>query len=150
MTTGTAPPCTKKRNPITSKRLAGATGCTPSEHQSGRPEAVDSQILVEALFNAPPELHPSTFPAAVASRDLFERALQCPEDSGLTDLIVGRQGRHGLACRIALGDLALTEARPIPSVLAILDGPRLCALSWRTSHDVPLAHVLGTVVASPN
>ena len=50
--TGTAPPCTKKRNPITSKRLAGATGCTPSEHQSGRPEAVDSQILVEALFNA--------------------------------------------------------------------------------------------------
>ena len=74
-----------------------------------------------SVVQRPPELHPFTFPAAVASRDLFERALQCPEDGGLTDLIVGRQGRHGLACRIALGDLALTEARPIPSVLAIWD-----------------------------
>src|SRR6516164_4546768 len=104
---------------IISKRLAGATGCTPSEHQSGRPGSRGQSDPRRSVVQRPPELHPFTFPAAVASRDLFERALQCPEDGGLTDLIVGRQGRHGLACRIALGDLALTEARPIPSVLAI-------------------------------
>ena len=44
---------------------------------------------------------------AAASRGLIERALQCPEDSGLADLVVGGQGRHGLACGVALSDLSL-------------------------------------------
>ena len=60
-----------------------------------------------SVVQRPPELHPFTFPAAVASRDLFERALQCPEDGGLTNLIVGRQSCHGLTGSVPLGDFAL-------------------------------------------
>ena len=48
-----------------------------------------------------------TFPAACASRGLIERALERPEDRGLSDLVVAGKLRHGLAGGIPLGDLAL-------------------------------------------
>ena len=44
--------------------------------------------------------------AAAASRGLIERALERPEDRGLSDLVVAGKLRHGLAGGIVFGDFA--------------------------------------------
>ena len=86
------------------QRLAGSTALdsflalTSEQYQAVRAESPTMTSMAADSF---------TFPAACASRGLIERALERPEDRGLSDLVVAGKLRHGLAGGIPLGDLAL-------------------------------------------